>query len=128
MIVDLKRNEIASRAKLPRRWGYGLTFDPEGKRLFSGGEFEVVHQYSFADGKLTDHAELQISDVKAREIPTGLACSRDGKTLFVANGWGSRISMASCRSINRRKSKTCNWRKIATPMPCCRRATASGCW
>ncbi len=93
VVVDLKRNEIASRTKLPQSF-YGLTFDPEGKRLFaSGGEFEVVHQFAFADGKLTDHAELRIADVKDHEIPTGLACSRDGKTLFVANGWGSRVSI-----------------------------------
>src|SRR3979411_2562991 len=40
--VDLKRNEIVSRFKFPQSF-YGLTFDPEGKRLFvSGAEFEVV--------------------------------------------------------------------------------------
>ena len=92
VVVDLKRNEIASRTKLQQSF-YGLTFDPEGKRLFaSGGEFEVVHQFTFANGELTDAAELRTAEAKAKEIPTGLACSRDGKTLYVANGWGSRIS------------------------------------
>src|SRR5437016_4680363 len=88
VIVDLKRSEVVSRFKFPQSF-YGLTFDPEGKRLFaSGAEFEAVHQFAFADGKLSDHRELRISELKSKQVPTGLACSRDGKTLFVANAWG----------------------------------------
>ncbi|HEV3418261.1 MAG TPA: bifunctional YncE family protein/alkaline phosphatase family protein [Pirellulales bacterium] len=92
VIVDLKNQQIASREKLPQSF-YGLTFDPAGKRLFaSGGEFEVVHEFAFAEGQLSDHKELRISDVKSKGVPTGLACSHDAKTLFVANAWGNRIS------------------------------------
>ena len=93
VIVDLKRNEIVSRFKFPQSF-YGLTFDPEGKRLFvSGAEFEVVHQFAFSGGQLSDHQELRIAETKSKQVPTGLACSRDGKTLFVASAWGSRVSI-----------------------------------
>jgi DNA-binding beta-propeller fold protein YncE len=93
VIVDLKGNAITDRFKFPQSF-YGLAFDPEGKRLFaSGAEFEVVHQFNFADGKLSDHKELRISELKSKQVPTGLACSRDCKTLFVANAWGGRLSI-----------------------------------
>jgi DNA-binding beta-propeller fold protein YncE len=92
VVVDLEHNEIVSRTKLPESF-YGLTFDPAGKRVFaSGAEFEVVHQFEFAEGKLTDHKELRISEVHTHGVPAGIACSPDGKTLFVANAWGNRIS------------------------------------
>jgi DNA-binding beta-propeller fold protein YncE len=92
VIVDLKHQEVASRVSVPQAF-YGITFDPARKRLFaSGGEFEVVHEYAFADGKLSDHRELRIADAKTKQIPAGLACSPDGKTLWVACAWGSTIA------------------------------------
>jgi DNA-binding beta-propeller fold protein YncE len=95
VIIDLKSQEVASRVTVPQAF-YGLTFDPAGKRLFaSGGEYEVVHQYAFADGKLSDHRELRIADEKSKQIPAGLACSPDGKTLWVACAWGSSIVSVS---------------------------------
>ena len=61
--------------KLPEAF-YGITFSPDGNQLFaSGSQFEVVHQFSFADGKLTDHRELRIADMKQTEVPAGLACT-----------------------------------------------------
>lgn len=93
VVVDLASGEVTARFKLAQAF-YGLTFDPAGKQLFaSGAEFEVVHQFAFADGKLNDHKEIRIAELKAHEIPTGVACSPDGKTLYVANGWGSRLSI-----------------------------------
>ncbi len=92
MIVNLKTQEVASRVTIPQAF-YGITFDPAGKRLFaSGGEYEVVHQFAFADGKLSDHRELRIADEKSKQIPAGLACSPDGKTLWVACAWGGSIA------------------------------------
>ena len=93
VIVDLKRKEDRSRFKFPQSF-YGLTFDPDGKRLFaSGAEFEVVHQFAFADGQLSDHNELRIAGTQIEAGPDRLACSRDGKTLFVASAWGGPRSI-----------------------------------
>ena len=92
MIVDLKRREICACATV-RQAFYGLTFDPAGTRLFaSGGEFEVVRQWTFADGRLSEPHDIRIVDEKSRWIPAGLACSPDGRTLYVAGAWGSELA------------------------------------
>ncbi|HEX4000377.1 MAG TPA: alkaline phosphatase family protein [Pirellulales bacterium] len=95
VIIDLKHQEVASRVTVPQAF-YGITFDTAGERLFaSGAEFEVVHEYDFADGKLSNHREIRIADQKAKQIPAGLACSPDGKMLYVACAWGSSLARVS---------------------------------
>ena len=94
VIVDLKRQQITARATVPQAF-YGITFDPNGTRLFaSGGEYEVVHEWNFADGKLTEPHDIRIVEEKTRWIPAGLACSSDGRTLYVAGAWGGEIAAA----------------------------------
>jgi DNA-binding beta-propeller fold protein YncE len=105
VIVDLKRLQIVSREKLPQTF-YGIAFDPTGKQLFaSGGEFEVVHQFAFAAGKLSQHRVLGIADEKKSTwIPAGLATSRDGATLFVAGAFGgaiARVPLANPKHVER---------------------------
>lgn len=93
VIVDLKRNRVTSRVNLEQSF-YGLCFDPAGERLFSsGGEFEVVHQFTFGDGLLAQHRELTIAKASDKFIPAGLACSADGTTLYVANPWGDTVAI-----------------------------------
>ena len=91
VIVDLQTQKIASRTKIPLGF-YGLCFDAEGKRLFaSGGETEFVHQYVFHDGVLVEPKEFSVANPPETGVLTGIACSRDGKTLFIANAWADRI-------------------------------------
>lgn len=88
VVIDLKRQRIVSRISLDQAF-YGLCFDPQGNRLFaSGGEFEVVHQFAFADGYLSEHRELAVAKAGEAFVPAGLACDAEGKTLYVAGGWG----------------------------------------
>ena len=104
VIVDLKRLQVVSREKLPQTF-YGIAFDPAGKQLFaSGGEFEVIHQFAFAAGRLSQHRELRIADEKSTWIPSGLATSRDGATLFVAGSFGgaiARVPLANPKHVER---------------------------
>lgn len=103
VIVDLKHQEVASREPLAQSF-YGITFDPAGKRLFaSGAEFEVVHEFSFDDGKLSHHRELRIADPKEKQIPAGVACSADGRTLWVACAWGSTLARVSLDGADKKK-------------------------
>ena len=54
---------VVSRATLDQAF-YGLCFAPDGRRLFaSGGEYEVVHAFDFADGYLGHHEELRVVPV-----------------------------------------------------------------
>src|SRR5207244_13024047 len=55
-ILALKgpRPRVISRVRIDQTF-YGLTFSPDGKAIFaSGGEYEVVHRFDFADGYLTN--------------------------------------------------------------------------
>lgn len=93
VIVDLKSYEIVSRANLKQAF-YGLCFDPAGERVFaSGAEYEVVHEFKFAKGYLSDRRELKIGEVKDEHVPAGVTCSPDGKTLFVACAWGDTLAI-----------------------------------
>ncbi len=92
---DLKTARIASRRKLSEAF-YGLTFNPSGSRLFaSGGEFKTVHAYDFADGQLKDSVGVRLLGDRPRGVVAGLACTRDGKTLFAADGWDPRVFAVS---------------------------------
>lgn len=91
VIVDLKDFNIVSRASMPETF-VGLCFNSSGSQLFaSGAEKEVVHQFRFADGYLSEHRELRVADVKERHVPAGLSISPDDKVLYVACPWGDSV-------------------------------------
>ncbi|MGH7135874.1 MAG: beta-propeller fold lactonase family protein, partial [Pirellulales bacterium] len=94
VIVDLKADSVVSRVNMPQTF-YGIAFDRDGRQLFaSGGEFEVVHQYDFAGGLLSNHREIRVASDVETFVPAGLAPSTDGKKLFVAGGWGHALAAA----------------------------------
>lgn len=91
VIVDLTRQRVRSRAAIPQTF-YGICWNPAGTRLFaSGAEDEVVHQFDFAEGFLSGHRELMVAPPSATFVPTGVTCSADGATLYVANAWGDTL-------------------------------------
>jgi DNA-binding beta-propeller fold protein YncE len=84
---------IISRATLPETF-VGITFNSDGSEIFaSGAEKEVVHQFSFQDGYLSNHRLLQITDIKDKKVPAGLALSADDKTLYAACPWGQSVAL-----------------------------------
>ncbi len=91
MIVDVRKEKegIRSRVVLDQTF-YGLAFSPDGKTLFaSGGEFEVVHAFTFQDGFLFEPRQFKLAEEKF--IASGLAVDRSGKTLYVAGTWGHAV-------------------------------------
>jgi DNA-binding beta-propeller fold protein YncE len=86
----------------------GLVWSPDGKRLFVGGGFDdVIYAFDYADGLLSNRETLQYPDREALRaqpsppngrpsrnvrVPAGLALSRDGNTLWVANAFGHSIA------------------------------------
>ncbi|HEX5446706.1 MAG TPA: beta-propeller fold lactonase family protein [Pirellulales bacterium] len=91
--IDLQRQRVVARISLPQTF-YGICFDPSGKRVFaSGGEYEVIHQFTFAEGYLSDHRELPLGKPSETFVPAGLACSADGKTLYAALAWGHSLAI-----------------------------------
>src|SRR5262249_40571509 len=93
MLVDLKHQKVKSRVTIDNAF-YGLCFSADGKQLFvSGGEYEVVHAFDFADGLLSRQRQLPIVKPAEKFIPAGLAVSSSGKILFVAGPWGDAVCM-----------------------------------
>ncbi|MEX0712121.1 MAG: bifunctional YncE family protein/alkaline phosphatase family protein [Pirellulales bacterium] len=103
IVVDLKRQRVVSRTTLEQSF-YGLCFDPEGKRLFaSGAEHEVVHQFDFAGGYLSEHRELPVGRPDETFVPTGITCDADGRTLYVANAWGHTLCLLPIDDPSKRR-------------------------
>jgi len=72
---------------------YGLAFSRDGAKIFcSGAGDESVHCFDFADGFLFYPQTIKLRPAKQLAIPAGLCVSRDGKSLYIANVWGHRIT------------------------------------
>jgi DNA-binding beta-propeller fold protein YncE len=93
IVLEVPSGRLVSRAALEEAF-YGITFSKDGAKLFcSGAGRELVHAFAFRNGYLSDHEEFRLRDVAARGIPSGLACSADAGTLYVANVWAHSISI-----------------------------------
>ena len=91
VIVDTKQFKTVSRVSMPQTF-VGMCFSHDGKELFcSGSEKEVVYRYNFDDGFLHNPSTIQITEVRNKQVPAGLALSPDGKHLFAACPWGQSV-------------------------------------
>jgi DNA-binding beta-propeller fold protein YncE len=95
MILDVRgaRPRIVSRVSVDQAF-YGLAFSPDGRRLFaSGGEYEVVHEFSFRGGYLSNHIAIPIVDQKSKFVVGGVAITPDGKTLIACGVFGNALAL-----------------------------------
>jgi DNA-binding beta-propeller fold protein YncE len=91
VVVGLQDLKIVSRTALNEAF-YGLTFAADGKRLYcSGSGYERIHSFAFDEGLLHDVRLIRLREARVRGIPAGLAISRDGQRLFVANVWAHGV-------------------------------------
>jgi WD40 repeat protein len=94
-ILDIRGNRprIVSRATVDQSF-YGIAFSPDGRRLFaSGGEYEVVHSFTFRSGYLSNHIQIPIADPKSKFVVGGIAVTPDGKTLIACGTFGNAIAV-----------------------------------
>src|SRR5262249_47981341 len=64
IIIDIAKEKNVSRAEIDESF-YGLAFSPDGNSLLcSGAGSEVVHQFSFASGYVSNHREVKLRGVK----------------------------------------------------------------
>ena len=91
MIVDLgKSRRSVSRVTSPQTF-YGLCFAPDGKTLYaSGGEYEVVHAFDFADGFLATAATASRSRRRASSSPAAWPIDADGQDALRRRHLGPR--------------------------------------
>jgi hypothetical protein len=91
-IVDLNTSRLCSRAALDEAF-YGLAFSTNGDKIFcSGASLEVVHEFDFKGGFLSDHRAIRLRAVKERGIPAGLALENAGQRLWIANLFGQSLT------------------------------------
>jgi YVTN family beta-propeller protein len=75
----------------------GLAFSPDGKTLWaSGGNDDALYRYTWRDGAATLETRVELlvkKDAKSpgTSYPAGLALSRDGKRLYVAENLGDAL-------------------------------------
>ena len=92
IVVDLTTLDIVCQTNISESF-YGIEFSADGRKLFcSGAGVEVVHSFTFGNGRLLDHQQTGLRDVKERGVPAGLAVSRDAKVLYAANLWGGQVT------------------------------------
>jgi DNA-binding beta-propeller fold protein YncE len=91
--LEPERQRVVSRVVLEQTF-VGLCFAPDGKTLFaSGGEFDLVHAFAFADGYLSQPRKLPVSKPEDKFIVAGLAVDPAGRWLFAAGTWGHAVCL-----------------------------------
>lgn len=90
IILDLNKTKqrILSRVVVDQTF-YGLCFSPDGRRLYaSGGEFEVVHEFEFARGLLSNPKTISLAGSGERLVVGGMTMDTLGRELFACCTWG----------------------------------------
>ncbi len=95
VVVKIPGGEVLSRTNLSETF-YGLEFSQDGRQLFaSGAGDEVIHAFTFGDGKLANHRAIRLRPARERGVPAGLAVDAGANQVFVANVWGHRVTRVS---------------------------------
>jgi YVTN family beta-propeller protein len=98
LVVDWQAGQVVSRFPIHEAF-YGLEFSKDGKILVcSGAGDELLHKFTFREGKLTDHTRIKLREPKQRGVPAGLALNSAGTKAFVANIWGNSVSSVGLHS------------------------------
>jgi DNA-binding beta-propeller fold protein YncE len=93
--VNAKNGNVIGRVALAETFA-GLVWSHDGKRLYIGGGWDdVVYAFDHADGLLSHQVKLAYSAPhkdQEHRVPSGLALSRDGSTLWVANAFAHTVA------------------------------------
>ncbi len=60
-----------------------------------------MHSFSFSEGYLANHRQIRVRADTERGVPSGLAVAPDGRTLWLANLWGNRLSRVELEGESR---------------------------
>jgi len=96
-IIDAHTGTIAQTISQPAAF-FGLAFSNDGKTLYaSGGNEDVIYRYAWRDKQATLIDTIVLAQKEPQRdgtrFPAGLAVSRDGKYLFVAENIGDTLAV-----------------------------------
>jgi DNA-binding beta-propeller fold protein YncE len=96
-IVDLKTHEVTQTLTQEAAF-YGVAFSPDGTRLYvSGGNDDSIFCYTWKDGVAALERKIvlgkQKEDKTGSRYPAGLAVSKNGRYLYVAENVGDAIAV-----------------------------------
>ncbi len=96
-VVDRSSGRVLQKIPLPAVF-LGIAFSPDGKSLYvSGGNEDVIYRFDWRDGRATlaDSIALAVKqkDKSGTRYPAGIAISRDGRTLYVAENLGDSLAV-----------------------------------
>jgi DNA-binding beta-propeller fold protein YncE len=96
-VIDLKSNRVTQTLTQTAAF-FGLAFSTDGHGLYvSGGNDDSIYCYSWRDGTATFQRKIVLGTPKADKTgsryPAGLAVSKHGKFLYVAENVGDSIAV-----------------------------------
>jgi DNA-binding beta-propeller fold protein YncE len=98
--VDTGSGRVIGRVALRETFA-GLVWSGDGTRLYAGGGFDdVIYGFDHEKGLLSNQVKMayperlpgEAENPQRRRVPAGLALSRDGETLWVANAFGHTLA------------------------------------
>jgi YVTN family beta-propeller protein len=91
-IVDIATWTIKSTMPLDHAW-YGLTWHPDGARLYSAGAGQNnVQEFNYANGVITRARTFPLPSTTGQSFAGGVAVAPDGKTLFATRVFAQTVS------------------------------------
>src|SRR3954465_7740088 len=96
-VVERSSGRVLQKISLPAVF-LGLAFSPDGKSLYvSGGNEDLIYRFAWRDGRaaLADSIVLAVKQPhkSGTRYPAGLAISRDGRTLYVAENLADSLAV-----------------------------------
>jgi len=91
-VIDIAAWTVKSTTTLDAAW-LGLVFSPDGAKLYSSGAgLNNVQEFSFVDGVIARTRAFALPAAPAETFVSGLAISRDGRTLYVTRLFAMTLS------------------------------------
>jgi len=96
-VVELATGKVVQTLEQPSAF-LGLAFSPSGSNLFvSGANEDAVFRYKWQDGQATLQDKIVLADKQPKKdgtrFPAGLAVSRDGRHLYVAENIADTVAV-----------------------------------
>jgi YVTN family beta-propeller protein len=96
-VLDRVSGQVLQKIPLPAVF-LGVAFSPDGKSLYvSGGNQDVIYRFDWSGGRATLADSIALAVKQPRQngtrYPAGLAISRDGRTLYVAENLGDSLAV-----------------------------------